>query len=290
MTASRPNGALFGISHIQGLATAYQGVADYRSHPVEIPPWSRGEFSTEQGCKLSFVVGWWDRRHIGDWPTISGDGIIHFPQGLVNLSKYIPVNMPVFFQLSSIDAYAGDELINFGPYDIGPKWDFSIDGAPAAIGRCPVRKSDVDKLIQQAIKNVMASCVACKALLPGARLYYVFPPPPVEPEQYIIDMAKAAAPRHISYLERYELLLQYGVRPFAIRQKLITLANDQLKQQLRQFSIDYVDPPAECLLASGALDTAYAQDMHHGNEHYNKAMVNKIVGVLQSISAESIRS
>lgn len=288
MATTHLSGALFGISHIKGLTDAFRDSGDYTEFPAEIPPWSKGEFTAEQGIKFSYVAGWWDHRHIGDSPSISEDGVIHFPQGLVNLSKHISANKNIFFQLASVDAYAGNELINLGPYDIDPKWDFSVDGQPCKIGRCPVRKRDVDDFIQKTIKNVLASCVACKALFPHARLYYVFPPPPVESAEYIVKMAQMAAPRHVSYMERYSLILKYGVRPFEIRQKLMEMANEQLKQSLQSFNIAYVEPPAECLLPSGGLDIQYAQDMHHGNDLYNRAMVGKISGVIKSISDQSI--
>jgi len=149
-----------------------------QNFPQKYRPGLKVSLRLNRESKFSYVAGWWDHRHIGDSPSISEEGIIQFPQGLVNLSKHISANENIFFQLAAVDGYAGNELINLGPYDIDPKWDFSVDGQPCKIGRCPVRKRDVDDFIQKTIKNVLASCVACKAMFPNARLYYVFPPPP----------------------------------------------------------------------------------------------------------------
>lgn len=278
---NNPSGALFGISHVKGLADAFKNSGKHTESRLDISPWSKGAFTTDEGLDFSYVVGWWDEQHIGSKPSISEEGVIHYPQRIVELAQHIPDDAgPIFFQLSSVDSYAAEELINLGPYDIEPKWDFSTDDQPSKIGRCPVRKSDVDHFVKNTIKNVLASCITCKYLFPHSKLYYIFSPPPVESNEYIIEKAQAAAHLHPSYMERYSLLLKYGIRPFNIRKKLIELANTQLKQGLQGFGIDYVDPPAECLLQSGALDTRYARDMHHGNDLYNVMMMKKISKII----------
>ena len=273
---------LFGISQIQGLVQTFKDCDDFIESPSGIIPWTTGHFSAEQKIGFSFVVGWWDKKHIGDHPIFNEDGGITVSEQFMKLTKYINPGSGnyLFFQLAAVDAYASGELINLGPYDIDPKWDFSTGSLLTQRGRCPVRQNDVMTFIRKTIKNVFASCMCCKILFPNTKLYYVFPPPPVESEEYILNAAKAAEHYHKTYAERYDLLLKYGVRPFSVRYKLITFANDMLKLELNKFGINFVDPPAECLLPSGAINVNYAKDMHHGNDLYNRSMMNKISDII----------
>lgn len=274
----RPRATLFGISHIKGLVQAFSQQADFSERSTEILPWTRGSFSVDADVAYSFVCGWWDKKHVGEKPFFNADGTVTCSPQLGALLRHVRPHPgdPVFFQLASVDAYAAGELVNLGPYDIEPRWDFSMPGVPAEPGRCPVRKKDVDAFIDATVRNVLASCVACRSLLPGTPLFYVFAPPPVESDDYILAHAKAASPLHPTYAERYQLLLTYGVRPFSLRYKLIALVNDRLREALRGHGIGFIDPPAECLLPSGALDVRYALDMHHGNDAYNRQLLSRI--------------
>lgn len=269
---------LFGISHIDGLVQAHRDAADFSRSAVDVPPWVKGEFTSHEGVNFSYVSGWWDKRFIGDVPSFQPDGSILCSKEFLKLIQHVEDRKSncVFFQLAAVDAYSANELINLGPYDIAPKWDFSFGASLVAEGRSPVRKKDVDLLIRSATRNILASCLAAQSFLKNSNLYYVFPPPPVESSGYIIEKARAAVNHHHTYAERYQLLVENGVRPFSIRKKLIDLANEQLKNSLRNHGIDFVDPPADCLLASGALNLEYAHDMHHGNVDYNKRMIEKI--------------
>jgi hypothetical protein len=289
MTTRHASAALFGISHIKGIVDAFKGVEDFTQANLEIPPWQTGSFKVNEGIHFSYVAGWWDEKTTGKMPSFNKDGIIEYPQALARLAATLPrgAHDPVFFQLAAIDGYAGAELINLGPYDIDPKWDFSTDGQPVMPGRCPVRKKDVDDFIRKTTQNILASCVICKALFPETKIYYVFPPPPIESEAYIIEKARAVAHGHESYQQRYALILKYGIRPFAIRHKLMELANEQLKQDLKQFDIGYITAPDECLLPSGALNERYASDMHHGNHLYNEAVMRKITATIGSLPLQS---
>jgi hypothetical protein len=282
-----PQATLFGISHIKGIVQAFRREADFSELPTEIAPWMRGSFSADGDAAYAFVCGWWNHKHIGEKPFFNADASVCCSPGLRAVARHVRADSgdAVFFQLASIDAYATGELLNFGPYDIEPRWDFSLPGAPAAAGRCPVRKGDVDTFITATVRNVLASCLACRSLFPGARLFYVFPPPPVDSDEHILAHAQAASPLHPTYAERYQLLLTHGIRPFALRYKLIALANDRLRQELRRHDIGFVDPPAECLLPSGALDIRYALDMHHGNDAYNRRLLSRITASTERSTA-----
>lgn len=285
----RPQATLFGISHVQGIVHAFRRTAGFIERLTEIKPWTRGSFSVDADTAYSFVCGWWDQRFIGDKPFFNADGTVSCSPPLRALMRHVSVQPgdSVFFQLASVDAYATGELLNLGPYDIEPRWDFSTPEAPVAPGRCPIRQKDVDAFIAATVRNVLAHCIACKTLLPGARLFYVFPPPPVESDEYILAHAKAASPCHPTYAERYQLLLTYGIRPFVLRHKLIALVNDRLRQQLSHHGIGFIDPPAECLMPSGALDIRYARDMHHGNDAYNRQLLSHITAATQRDTVEA---
>jgi len=136
-------------------------------------------------------------------------------------------------------------------------------------------------VVQQTVDNVLVSSLVCKHQFFQSKLHYVFPPPPVESDEYIMQKAEQASGKHVSYMERYKLLLRHGIRPFSIRKKLLDMANEMLKSKLAAHGIDCITPPAECLTAAGGLDERFALDMHHGNELYNKAVIRKISELLK---------
>jgi hypothetical protein len=223
--------------------------ADWRDHRV-----SKGTFTSESGTEVSFQAC--NMGMLGD-PSRSGQTLFYSPE-FMNFLEMVDADVSVIYLMLRGNEFGIESLV-----DAAPRWDFSYSGQGATKGRQFVHQADAAAHFDKIMNPLLATCMLVKHKFPNAVIFHIAAPPPVESETHILSDPESFG----------TLFEHYGVRPFALRKKIYDAMYDKLASTLREFGVQSIFAPADCLTEAGGLKEEYAHGTLHGNKLYGKSLI-----------------
>ncbi|MCA1937693.1 MAG: hypothetical protein LDL29_03380 [Dechloromonas sp.] len=187
-------------------------------------------------------------------------------------------NLKHFINATDADAEAifimlrGNEFAIQSLADTNPRWDFSYESQLAVPGRQFIRQKDIFTHFWRVTTPLLATCLLYRYAFPKARVFHVAAPPPIESEEHILNNPEIFG----------SILKTYGIRPFALRQKIYAAMYEPLAKEMNVHGIKTLFSPDECLTQSGGLLKEYAHGCLHGNKKYGEALMKIFLKELES--------
>ena len=258
-----------GSSHLFGLIDRYiepVSSAKYRS------VWSTG-VPFREPIELDAPAGWRGEHVLYNTPVagpppLLKDGVLYIPDVLSGVLGHIPAEADVIFSLLRGQEFAIAALV-----DDPSHADFLGDDDQMEAGRRWMSRADALDWVRQIAEPLWTTHLALRQQFPLARIVHVPAPPPVESHEHILANPEAFG----------ALFAVYGIKPFAMRQRIYRLMYADLNQRLAQVGVLSLAPPAGALTPNGGLKAEFARGCLHGNELYAEQLAQQIREVLAHV-------
>lgn len=260
--------AVIGSSHLFGLIQQYVGPVDSGAYQFV---WDTGVPAVAElplgidGWRGDFVL--YNTPAGGPPPVLQGD-VLFIPPQLTAILGAIPADVEVVFSLMRGQEFAISQLV-----DDPAHADFIGDDGGFEPGRRWMSRADAQSWAGAVAEPLLTTHLALRQQFRGARLVHLPAPPPIEDEAHIRANAEGFGP----------LFAQFGVKPFAMRQRFYRLMYAGLNRQLAAHGILSLAPPHGSLTASGGLKAEHARGCLHGNTFYAQGLAAQIEEVLAHV-------